>query len=296
MRHDLLLQNDAMTPLGRLRLAGAIEGGRGVVPATPLRVYGSYAVACIRRGSGFYRDANGFQGEVAAGTAILVFPELAHWYGTRGRARWDEIYLTFDGPAFDLYRQVGLLDAAHPLRPFPEGWPDRLQRLIEDSARAVTAMERLRHLSAFLEMLTELLAPETDANAPMRGMNWAAQARATLDTDLSLELDLSDVAASVGMTYETFRKRFLKEVGVTPARYRAMRRVEAARELLRYSPHMTNRQAAEALGFADEYHFSRRFTQLTGVSPRQFRGASVRPAERNGGLLSAEERSLAEQP
>jgi AraC-like DNA-binding protein len=275
MRHDLLLQNDAPTPLGRLRLAGAIEGGRGVVPATPLRVYGSYAVACVTRGSGFYRDVSGLEAEIGVGTAILVFPERAHWYGTRGRARWDEIYLTFDGPVFDLYRQVGLLDAAHPLHLYPVGWPDRLRTLIEETARAVTTAERLRHLSAFLLLLTELLAPGTGAaDAPTSGMDWAAQARAALDTDLSLELDLTDIAASVGMHYETFRKRFLQEVGITPARYRAMRRVEAAQELLRYSPRMTNRQVAEALGFADEYHFSRRFTQLTGTTPRAFRAES----------------------
>lgn len=275
MRHDLLLQNDAPTPLGRLRLAGAIEGGRGVVPATPLRVYGSYAIACITRGSGFYRDVTGQEAEIGVGTAILVFPERAHWYGTRGRARWDEIYLTFDGPVFDLYRQVGLLDAAHALHVYPPGWPERLRALIEETARAVTEGERLRYLSAFLHLLTEILAPDTVTGDTLPyGMDWAAQARAALDTDLSLELDLTDIAASVGMHYETFRKRFLQEVGVTPARYRAIRRVEAAQELLRYSPRMTNRQVAEALGFADEYHFSRRFTQLTGTTPRAFRTES----------------------
>jgi AraC-like DNA-binding protein/predicted GNAT family N-acyltransferase len=73
------------------------------------------------------------------------------------------------------------------------------------------------------------------------------------------------------MSYESFRKRFQRETGVSPARYRTLRRIEAARELLRYSPQLTNRQIAETLGFADEYHFSRRFTQIAGSTPRQFR-------------------------
>jgi len=34
---------------------------------------------------------------------------------------------------------------------------------------------------------------------------------------------------------------------------------------------LTDRQIAERLGFCDEFYFSRRFKQLTGRSPRQFR-------------------------
>jgi transcriptional regulator GlxA family with amidase domain len=81
------------------------------------------------------------------------------------------------------------------------------------------------------------------------------------------------------VSYEQFRKRFQHEVGVSPARYRLQRRVEAARELLRYSPRMTNRQVAETLGFADEFHFSRRFTQITGSTPRDFRRAAIQQEE-----------------
>jgi AraC-like DNA-binding protein len=82
---------------------------------------------------------------------------------------------------------------------------------------------------------------------------------------------MTDIARRVGLPYETFRKRFTEAMGVSPARYRTQKRIEAACQLLRFTPQLTNREAAEALGFADEFHFSRRFKEKVGVSPRQYR-------------------------
>lgn len=268
--HELILNNDTHTPLGRLRLAGTITEGHGVIPRMPLRVYGSYAVVCVVRGKGKYRDASGLQSEIRVGDAILVFPERAHWYGPSSRQSWDEIYVTFDGPVFDLWRQTGLLDAAHPVRPCPTGFAERLRELLMIAARPESMAARLRDLNTFLLLLAELLPP-ADGDTGGAGTEWAAEAKAMLETDLGLEIDLAEVATAVGMSYETFRKRFLKAVSITPTRYRTLRRIEAAKELLRYSPQMTNRQVAATLGFADEFHFSRRFKEWTGQTPRLFR-------------------------
>jgi len=46
--------------------------------------------------------------------------------------------------------------------------------------------------------------------------------------------------------------------------------MEAACHLMQYAQ-LTFAQMAEQLGYADEYHFSKRFKQLIGVSPSQFR-------------------------
>ena len=273
--HILLRQDDRATALGRLRLAGAITGGRGVTPPPPLRVYGSYAVVGILRGRGTYRDTGGATQPVRAGDVIIVLPEQAHWYGPRRGERWDEFYVTFDGPAFDLWRQAGVLGAASPVVPAPAGWVENLRSLVEATPPTAPAPARGQQVADFLALLTRLL-PVADAAPPSDTAPeplWLRQARAHLETDLATPLDLAAVASSVGMGYENFRKQWERVTGVSPAHYRTLRRIEAARELLRYSPQMTNRQVAALLGFADEYHFSRRFTQFTGTTPRAFRQA-----------------------
>ncbi|MDX1931286.1 MAG: AraC family transcriptional regulator [Capsulimonadales bacterium] len=270
--HTLLLRNDLSTPLGCLRLCGEIRNGGGVENFPAMRVYGRYAVVCVLRGRGRFVDRQGAKRKLRAGDAVLVFPEIAHRYGPEASETWDELYLTFDGPVFDLWRQTGLLNPAEPVHPIPTSdWPDRLRELVTNHASLTTAAGRLEQVNRFLVLLGALLRPgECEPAFPMRS-DWLGRAQAALDIDLAAPTDLREVAATVDMSYETFRKRFRQATGITPARYRLQRRIAAACELLRYSPQTTNRQVAEMLGFADEFHFSRRFSQVMRLSPREFR-------------------------
>jgi len=283
----MLYQNDTPTPLGRLRLSGYVRNGWGIDPPSPMRIYGSYAVACLLRGRGAYRDIRGASSLLQPGDCVVVFPEMAHWYGTAhegANAVWDEFYITFDGPAFDLWRSAGLIDPARCLlRPGPprlEAWIGRVETLLAHARRAVTPAERVAPVSAFVGLLQELLTappipempdrqlpPETDGAHPL----WLTRTHALLDTDLGRDRSLATVAAAVHLAPDTLRKRFQTATGLSPAAYRTQRRIEAAQAILRYRPGATNEELAQTLGFADAFHFSRRFTQIVGVTPRQFR-------------------------
>ena len=272
-RHTALLTGTIETPLGRVMLAGEHQWGRGTAPRGRWRIYGSYALVLITGGSGGYRDTSGRREELQPGDAIMVFPELAHWYGPRRRQeRWDELYITFDGPVFSLWRQVDLLDIASPILKLGNDGltlAESLRAWIEVAASPAATSERLRQFSALLSLLTQALTGQAPP-APNPG-SWLADARSLLESELASDSSMSEIARRVGLPYETFRKRFTEAMGVSPARYRTQKRIEAACQLLRFTPQLTNREAADALGFADEFHFSRRFKEKVGVSPRQFR-------------------------
>ena len=99
--------------------------------------------------------------------------------------------------------------------------------------------------------------------------DWKDRACARLESDLERELDLEEMAGELGMSYDGFRKRFARMVGMPPARYRGCKIVDRACELMQGGS-LTDREIAEMLGFCDKYYFSRR-KQVMGVSPRRFR-------------------------
>jgi AraC-like DNA-binding protein len=91
-----------------------------------------------------------------------------------------------------------------------------------------------------------------------------------IDAHLDSALNISDLAASVGISVSHFSRYFLRSVGLTPHRYVMRRRLIRAHDLLVQSD-LAVAEVALATGFADQSHFCRRFREFTGLSPRSFR-------------------------
>jgi len=267
---ELLFRNDARTPLGRLTMAGFIRNSAGV-RGPGMRVLGSFAIVYLLDGGGCYSDAAGRSQRVRSGDLLLIFPNIGHTYGPGAGETWSEFYCVFDGPVFELLQQVGLLNPARPvchLAPV-EPWLQRLTGALA-TPPALTTRERVLELKRFLVVLSEILSLEADDGGEQPTAGWIARACALLGAQLEREIDIKGVAAEVGLPYETFRKRFQRAMGVSPGRYRAVRRIDAACALLQRHE-LTLYDIAATLGFSDEFYFSRRFKQVVGLSPRAFR-------------------------
>jgi AraC-like DNA-binding protein len=234
-----------------------------------MRVLDSYALVYSLAGAARYEDANGLRREVGPGDVILVFPDLPHMYGPPPGRRWSEFYLVFDGPVFDLWRSQGLLDPARPVFHCDpvDRWLPRLES-VPDAPRVPSAS--LAEVCRLQQVLSAMLDASTAGGADAGTRKFLSRACALLESDLSRELDLPQVAQEVGTSYETFRKRFTAAMGTPPARWRAARILERACELMQRGA-LSDKQIADRLGFCDEFHFSRKFKAVIGVSPRHFR-------------------------
>lgn len=252
---------------GRITQVGLLRHGQG--SSASMRVIDSYALAYSLDGVAHYRDANGIARDLRPGDALLVFPELPHRYGPQAGERWSEFYLVFDGPAFDLWRENGLLD---PFRPVlhcepTDYWLQRLESVPDAPRQPGGALVEACRL---LLLLAEMSAAAHSQVQLADERQAIARACALLESDTSRDLDMPSLAGQLGMPYPSFRKRFVELIGMPPGRYRTVKLVERACELMQRGG-MPDRQIAETLGFCDEYYFSRRFKAVTGMSPRAFR-------------------------
>jgi AraC-like DNA-binding protein len=262
--------NDIPTKLGHIISLGLIKNGTGTERGV-LRVYGSYALVYFLEGTGDYYDANGYQHKIVPGDLVLVTPELPHCYSTKPGRYWTEYHLIFEGPIFDFCQTHGILNPAQPiihLDPI-DLWQARLQSIIRTPS-SQSLIEKAAEISRLLALLMEIYVGESNTLAESGAMAWLAEAKAMLDVDLEIKIAPKTVARNLDMSYETFRKGFQKQFGVSPGLYRTQRRISVARRLLKLTT-MTQQQIAEHLGFSDEFHFSKRFKQIEGVTPREYR-------------------------
>ncbi|MDD5199073.1 MAG: AraC family transcriptional regulator [Terrimicrobiaceae bacterium] len=172
---------------------------------------------------------------------------------------------------FDLWRKRGVLTSDRPLYHL-EPLPYWLRRFEEVVAPNLPALERVCRLQS---ALSSAFTHYQRNPAAARDAEWLAEVSALLDADLGDVLYVGDVPRKLGLSAETFRKKFARLSGMPPWRYRMTRVIERAC-LLVHEGRLTNKEIAARLGFNDEFHFSRRFKQITGRSPTQFRALSMR--------------------
>ena len=95
-----------------------------------------------------------------------------------------------------------------------------------------------------------------------------------IDTHLDTALKPDRLAALVGLSPSYFTRSFYKSFGLTPHRYVVHCRVLRAQELM-LATQSPLAEIALTVGFADQSHFCRRFTEVVGVTPGAFRGGNA---------------------
>jgi AraC-like DNA-binding protein len=264
------LESPLQTEIGELQLAGVLQNAPGIDPRS-MRVLGSYALVLIVAGKGYYRDARGTRCDLVPGDTVVVFPDVPHAYGPAGTEGWTQVYFVFAGPQFDLWRRRGVLRPEHPVlrvgaAPY---WRERLAHVLEGDPQGRRG-GGLRALGRFVEIVAELIAADEEARSPGRD-RWLERSLMLLGHRTAQGwFAPQEVAREVGLTYESFRKRFVQLSGESPGQYQRRRRLDWARAAI-YQGDRSMKQIADELGFCDVFHFSKAFKQVVGTTPSEYR-------------------------
>lgn len=266
-----------LTFQGRSRIGSVSFGGFHLNgPGVPeLRELDCYALVYPTNGKARYSDDKIKNQLVQAGDLMLLFPGKPHMYLPDKREYWTEFWLLFSGPAFDLWRDAGIMNPDAPItRLLPiDYWYRRFEVILEMDLHGQqhNALERI---CALQRVLAESFGNESAVTPVNEDHLWLERALSYLDVgNLSRAPSLEDIAEEMDMSYDQFRRRFTALSGITPGHYRAARVISRACEMMEREK-LTNRELADRCGFSSEFHFSRRFKQIVGLTPTEFRKQS----------------------
>ena len=147
-----------------------------------------------------------------------------------------------------------------------------IRRLLEDAElfmRQRTPLNQLKAMHA-LESAFLLIHDWQQRQASDSIDHRIMRAAERLCSDFHAPMDVDSLAYHCGLSNSRFAHLFREHMGIAPMSYREERRMEAARALL-IANEAKIQDIAEELGYENPFHFSKRFKQHHGMSPKFFR-------------------------
>lgn len=205
--------------------------------------------------------------------SILLDARQPHRY--RAEGNWTFLWAQFDGSGVDAYTSLlnadglRLLSAggAGACRPLVEGL--EAYAMAQDLEVQVACSATLIRLLSLMVMAALSEQKLLDAPASRRILD----AVHYMDAHYGEKLTMERVAKTAYLSKYHFLRVFHQHMGVSPYEYLTSVRISRAKELLNTSGEGLDAIAAQ-VGFADGKGLIRRFRQLTGLTPSQYRRLS----------------------
>jgi AraC-like DNA-binding protein len=243
------------------------------------RLFGDFGLVWIAGGRGVFEAERGVRQAVREGDFLCLTPGRWHRYAPDRATGWEECWVCFNGDYPHRLQRAGELPQ-EPRRirlDCPGAYERRLLQLLASAGTSeptTTLAMGLRALALFAEIAAgpaEESAREDDGgSAPAGAANLVAEGKRFIEENLHRPIDLSALAASLGVTRRTLERRFRKEAGIPPGDYLIRCRVERAARMIA-STGMPLKAVGYACGFSSPGQMIYGFRRHKGLAPGKFR-------------------------
>ena len=203
-------------------------------------VTGYYSGFIVLSGTGTYIEEDGTHIPMTPGCFVQRFPGRVHSTRIDPDGQWLEFFVCFGKSVYDALKRLNILPAEpvihsacditdfSPFDHFMEQLKtislDQLYTLLPDIQKLTLAMSRR------IAAPEDTLSAEASENANV--ISSIKKGCIILSSDFSGDIDLETLAGSLNMSYESFRKIFKKQTGVSSSRYRSQQRIRHSQLLL----------------------------------------------------------------
>lgn len=221
-----------------------------------------YLLHYVIKGCGtFYK--NGTVYPIGAGDLFICGPGEQGRYIADQNDPWDYAWVSFNCAAeLDSLLTQDVVHIPAATRIFTQ-----IASSGEDTAKEWTVCGLLYQLFALLAQAQ---------NHPSADKGYLSQALSYIEANYAQNLQVSQIADSLGLNRSYFCRLFSRQMGMSPQDYIISYRLEQAEKLL-YATKLSQKEIARKVGYPDVYTFSRMFKRRYGVAPGQFRTNRTQP-------------------
>lgn len=230
-------------------------------------------IYCID-GAGWYRI--GEQEYTVSANQYFILPAgVPHAYASNKSSPWTIYWIHFKGTLASLYAR----NAMQPMDIKPEAHSRISHRInlfeeIFNTLKSGYTNENLHYVSSsFHYYLGSLRYIRQYRNAGSSGINDDNVVEAAIHymkENMEKRITLQDVADHIGYSPSHFSMLFKKKIGHAPLTYFNLLKIQQACFMLD-STDMKINQICYKIGIEDTYYFSRLFSKIMGISPREYR-------------------------
>ncbi len=224
-----------------------------------------YSIFVLLEGSGLYKDETGAEYKLAAGSVVQRLPGVVHSTIVDNGSLWREFFISFGYGCYCYLKDLGYI------KPVPPVTGCELKaELTKEFDEFHKAMKRDVSFSRLLTAQSLVAKIFTQCEA---GSDLMLRAKDMLNSNLHVRLKESQIAKSLGLGLENFRKLFKESFGISPMQFRIDQRINAAKAMLLSG--MSVKEVVALTGYSDRYAFAKQFKKKTGETPIGF----VKPTE-----------------
>lgn len=204
-------------------------------------------------------------------TGAFVLAEMGLLHERRATTHWmDAAALAVRDPTIDLDSDaIWIRDGNVYTSAGVTAGMDLALALLEEDHGAALALEVARRLVIFVRRPGGQAQFSTFLSAGAAEMPALQALQAWLPQQIARKLDVAELAQRCCMSTRTFARAFVRETGITPARYVERLRVDAARGLMESSGRNL-KAVARACGFRNTQGMRRAFLRTLAITPQEY--------------------------
>ena len=224
----------------------------------------------ITKGEGIV-NYNGVLNNVCEGQVVFLDCSQSHYYLPVPEDPWSITWVNFDGPSAEYYYNTFLKQKSIIFKPQNfEIIRILLTKIVDNNLHRSEATDLLNAKLLTDLMTTIILNNNSYDDCTNKSKHKLFTIREYIDENFTDIINLDELAEKFYISKFYLTREFKKTFGATVIQYVLYKRIEYAKELLKY----TNRsieEISEACGFNDQSYFSRQFKKCENMTCLAYR-------------------------